>query len=322
MKNARAWEFVVSSIVLSLAGACSLPTSPDVEEASELRHGRGFSISACCRRAYPPGWRRGHCIAQALRDHGICAPPGRPDAGACDAGPGGHGGDAGGGGGAGSGGGGAGSGGGAGVGGAAGSSGGASGGGAAGSGGGGAGIAGGGGAAGSGGGAGIAGGGGNAGDGGGNAGGGGTPDGGVDASADADAPDAACSSTALPARFECNSRPQSTCGSCLQALAGGDQVCACMTSMAKTNCQALLSCMAPVFFSCALSPGVCYCSDASCSSGANGPCAPQFHAVAGTTDPAQVLEQLRDPSATVSRLVQEGKRFASTAACGMYCGCL
>lgn len=130
-----------------------------------------------------------------------------------------------------------------------------------------------------------------------------------------------CSDTSLPAKFNCSSRPQSTCGSCLQALAGGDTVCACLSGTDKTNCQALLSCMAPTFFSCALT-GTCFCSDASCSSGANGRCASQFETVAGTTDPAQVLEQINDTSSTVSRLVQEATRFAHTAACGMFCSCL
>jgi hypothetical protein len=105
-------------------------------------------------------------------------------------------------------------------------------------------------------------------------------------------------------------------------LAGGDTVCACMSGTEKTNCQGLLSCMAPTFFSCALGPGVCFCSDASCSSGANGRCASQFETVAGTTDPAQVLEQINDASSTVFRLVQEATRFAHTTACGMYCSCL
>jgi hypothetical protein len=132
----------------------------------------------------------------------------------------------------------------------------------------------------------------------------------------------ACSDRTLPPRFDCIGRPQSSCGACLQALAGGDRVCACMTGTAKTNCQALLTCMSPFQFSCVLDPGLCYCTGSSCSSVPNGPCAPQFHAVAGTTDPAVVLQQLQDTSSTVARVVDEAKRFANTAACGMYCGCL
>jgi hypothetical protein len=80
--------------------------------------------------------------------------------------------------------------------------------------------------------------------------------------------------------------------------------------------------MSPIFFSCVLGPGVCFCSDAICSSGANGPCAAQFEMVAGSTDPAAVLNQLQDPSTTVARLVKEGERFAHTAACGRSCQCL
>jgi hypothetical protein len=142
---------------------------------------------------------------------------------------------------------------------------------------------------------------------------------------DAGGTDAGCTGHGpLPARFACNSRPASTCGACLEALAGGETVCVCLAGTARTDCEALLSCMAPVFFGC-LSGGAinaCYCSDATCSAGANGPCASAFHAVAGTSDPTQVLEQLRDPNSTVARVAAEGRRFGSTAACGQYCTCL
>jgi hypothetical protein len=108
------------------------------------------------------------------------------------------------------------------------------------------------------------------------------------------------------------------------ALGGGDTVCACLTGTAKTDCQALLTCMSPIFFTCAVStsPTACYCSDATCSSGANGPCAAQFQAVAGTANPAEVVAQLQDPSTTVTRALAEAHRFSMTAACGMFCGCL
>jgi hypothetical protein len=108
------------------------------------------------------------------------------------------------------------------------------------------------------------------------------------------------------------------------ALAGGDSVCACLTGAAKTDCQALLTCMSPFFFSCAVTGAVtaCYCSDPTCSGGANGQCAAEFHVVAGTTNPAEVIAQLQDPSTTVASVLAEAKKFGLTAACGMYCGCL
>ncbi len=136
---------------------------------------------------------------------------------------------------------------------------------------------------------------------------------------------ASCSGNALPAHFDCQSRPQSTCAQCLVALGGGDTVCNCLTGSAKVNCQALLTCTSPIFFTCAVSgatPTRCYCSDSTCSKGADGPCAAQFQAVAGTSDPTAVIEQLSDPSTTVARVSQEATRLGLTAGCGMYCGCL
>jgi hypothetical protein len=103
-------------------------------------------------------------------------------------------------------------------------------------------------------------------------------------------------------------------------------VCNCLAGTAKTDCQALLTCVSPGFFSCLFTPPTatprCYCSDSACSNGANGPCAAQFNAVAGSSDPAVVIQQLNDPSTTVARVVAEGRRFGNTAACGMYCACL
>jgi hypothetical protein len=130
----------------------------------------------------------------------------------------------------------------------------------------------------------------------------------------------------LPARFNCSSRG-SNCGVCLEVVGGGDAVCAsCTNDQSKSNCLALLQCIGSGDFRCVFTQpfgGVeCYCSDASCSAGANGACATQFQAVAGTTDSAEVLVQLQDPSTTVSRVVQEGMKLGFTAACDMFCTCL
>jgi hypothetical protein len=139
----------------------------------------------------------------------------------------------------------------------------------------------------------------------------------------------ACSGSGFPANapFECLGPPplQGTCGECLEALAGGETVCNCLLGKAKTDCQALLTCLAPTFFGCPVNSGGqaaprCYCSDATCSNGADGPCAAAFNVVAGRSDPAVVLQQLMVPS-TISRVMEEGRRFGYTLACGRYCFC-
>jgi hypothetical protein len=142
----------------------------------------------------------------------------------------------------------------------------------------------------------------------------------------------------LPAVFNCTSRGEN-CGGCLEALGGGgDTVCAsCSTDQSMSNCLALLACLGSEDFSC-LSPGSggifspspasgsirCFCSSTSCSAGIDGPCATQAEAVAGTTDSAELLRQLQDPSTTIDRVAQEGLRFAGAGGggCEMFCGCL
>jgi hypothetical protein len=130
----------------------------------------------------------------------------------------------------------------------------------------------------------------------------------------------------LPASFNCSSHG-STCGSCLDAEGGGETVCvSCTNDQSKSNCLALLQCLGSHDFGClftAPANGVaCYCSNTTCSAGVNGGCAAQLLAVAGTTDPAEVLTQLLDTSTTVNRVVQEGQRFGNTPACDMFCSCL
>jgi hypothetical protein len=60
----------------------------------------------------------------------------------------------------------------------------------------------------------------------------------------------------------------------------------------------------------------CYGSNATCSAGANGACAAQFHKVAGTTDPAEVLRQLNDATTVVARLGKEASAYGFDAGCG------
>jgi hypothetical protein len=81
----------------------------------------------------------------------------------------------------------------------------------------------------------------------------------------------------------------------------------------------LLSCMANAFASCAVGRTAgCYCSDATCSAGANGPCAPLFEAVAHSNDPAEVLRQLAEPGTILHGVSAEIQAFASSS-CGRSC---
>jgi hypothetical protein len=151
-------------------------------------------------------------------------------------------------------------------------------------------------------------------------------------SADAGSPAYACpGGTAqgpFPDNFQCITNPlPSTCDGCLGALSSGETVCAsCKDDQSRSNCYALLSCMGPGLFGCVINsspPGVgCYCSDSACSAGANGPCATQTQAVAGTSDSAEILRQFRDPLTTLYRLGQEGTTLGHTAECGRYCSCV
>jgi hypothetical protein len=155
-------------------------------------------------------------------------------------------------------------------------------------------------------------------------------DSGANGDASADAQVNACPSSTgpapLPAFFNCSSRGQN-CGGCLEALTGGDTVCAsCSTDQSRSACQALLGCMATQQFACASGESKigmrCFCSDDSCSAGANGPCVSEAEAVAGTQDSAEVVKQLQDPSTTVNRIALEAVKFANAGGCEMFCSCL
>jgi hypothetical protein len=123
-----------------------------------------------------------------------------------------------------------------------------------------------------------------------------------------------------------------TCGKCFFASLGTegvnpsntDFVCQVLTGTARTTCQALLSCMSQGDAQCLFPPfftglTACYCSDATCSAGANGQCAAQFNAVAGTTDPAVVIGELSDPNSLLVNVRNEAVKFGNSS-CGMACG--
>ena len=121
------------------------------------------------------------------------------------------------------------------------------------------------------------------------------------------------------------------CGSCFFQSLGPenrnpsptDFACQALSGVARTKCQALLNCMSRSFSNCvSAQPNAqrtaCYCSDATCSQGANGQCAAQFQAVAGTTDPTVILGELNSPSSLLSSVRAEAARFG-TSSCGSTC---
>ena len=121
----------------------------------------------------------------------------------------------------------------------------------------------------------------------------------------------------------CANCQPTTCASCFSF----SDPCQGLTGTALISCHDLLNCLlggdAACFF---ISGGVanpantaCYCSDATCSAGANGACASDFNAVAGTTDPSAVVGLLNDPTSLLSQARNVAKRLASDASCDMFC---
>ena len=123
----------------------------------------------------------------------------------------------------------------------------------------------------------------------------------------------------------CNQCQGTPCGGCFfQALAlgglSGEPACSSVTGTTRVTCLSLLSCLTEGLASCFFNPPGCFsCSDPTCSAGASGQCVAQFEAVAGTTDPAVVVQQLADPTSLVSRARAEGQAFANFPGCGMFC---
>jgi hypothetical protein len=104
--------------------------------------------------------------------------------------------------------------------------------------------------------------------------------------------------------------------------------CAPLSGDDRLSCLALLDCMAYNLSFCVyvFQPGVtvpgpsnCYCSDSTCSKGADGMCAAEFNAVAKTTDPNEVLLQLADPTSTVAGVAAMAKRYGSSSLCPIGC---
>jgi hypothetical protein len=124
----------------------------------------------------------------------------------------------------------------------------------------------------------------------------------------------------------CNQCQETSCGECFfEALGdaglGGEPACSSVTGTARTNCLNLLSCLTLDLAVCFFRSGAfgCFCDPTTCPSAPNGQCTLQFEAVAGTTDPAVVVQQLADPTSLVSRAFAEGKAFADFPGCGELC---
>jgi hypothetical protein len=107
-----------------------------------------------------------------------------------------------------------------------------------------------------------------------------------------------------------------------------DLVCSSLSGAAAVKCGALLNCIAisrppnTPLYGC-VSRLDCYCSGfpSGCPLGADGPCAAEFEAVAGSTDVAEVLRQLHDPTTTVNQLLTEAGWINARAASegAVYC---
>jgi hypothetical protein len=108
---------------------------------------------------------------------------------------------------------------------------------------------------------------------------------------------------------------------CTLSCQHAGEVCSSLSGTDRTACQALANCMLTNMSHCASgSTGTlgCYCSDQTCSAGANGPCAAQLQAVAKTTDTTEIKRQLADFTTTVGGVAVEVVGFGSSS-CGQAC---
>jgi hypothetical protein len=118
----------------------------------------------------------------------------------------------------------------------------------------------------------------------------------------------------------CRNCQLTNCGGCF-AQASGGLGCTGLSSADSPACNALITCAATNMAFCAeaaIGAVGCYCSNASCSAGANGSCVSQFQALAHSSDPAVVLAQIADPSTPVGRVAKALNTFARSS-CGSTC---
>ncbi|HTA17986.1 MAG TPA: hypothetical protein VK989_01770, partial [Polyangia bacterium] len=111
-------------------------------------------------------------------------------------------------------------------------------------------------------------------------------------------------------------------------IAHNDVVCQSLKRTARTLCQAVLNCESAGFGTCLNFfggtgnhqpfPTSCYCSNATCSAGANGRCVAPINAFAGTTDLAVIVDEMDDSTSMLGQIYAEATTFA-TSGCGATC---
>jgi hypothetical protein len=119
----------------------------------------------------------------------------------------------------------------------------------------------------------------------------------------------------------CRSCALTNCGGCFGSVGGGSGLCVGLDRADTAACNLLVGCAATDMAGCANGPvGAlsCYCSDATCSAGANGRCGPEFEALAHSSDPAVVRAQIADPSTPVGKVGVALTTFLHSS-CGVPC---
>lgn len=130
----------------------------------------------------------------------------------------------------------------------------------------------------------------------------------------------------IPGAYLCQNCQLTTCGQCFYASGfpgapDGGTACSGLDLADTRNCEALVSCMAPGLASCEFrgnGPLGCYCTDATCSQGANGPCASQVQALAHSQDPAVVIPQVSNSQTPVGHVFSVMYQFGHSS-CGRSC---
>lgn len=120
----------------------------------------------------------------------------------------------------------------------------------------------------------------------------------------------------------CQSCHSTDCGSCFAFWGIDGHLCDGLSVADTISCNRLIGCMSGGIGACALGSGGigCFCSDLSCSKGANGPCADEMRSLSHTSsnDPAEVLAAIR--SGAVGRVVNAYYTFTTTGT-GCYRHC-
>ena len=120
----------------------------------------------------------------------------------------------------------------------------------------------------------------------------------------------------------CRNCSATNCGGCFTAVGGGAGLCLGLDRADTAACNLLVGCAAYNMASCAnngLTGALnCYCSDATCSAGANGPCVAEFEALAHSNDPTVVRTQIADSSTPVGKVGVALTKFLHSS-CGVPC---